>query len=99
MWRHLRSYSGVPRFLAAPAAKANSGRHIAKALRADPTQAALFQLACLTWQLIYGPGNPVLSGGDLQSHNPDTTPWKGSKLLRGLSRMFWVFFLSVESKT
>lgn len=52
MWRHLRSYLGVPRFLAAPAAKANSGKHIAKALSADPTQAALFPLARLTWQPI-----------------------------------------------
>lgn len=58
MWRHLRSYSGVPRLLAAPAAKANSGKHIAKALSADPTQAALFPLARLTWQPSHGPGNP-----------------------------------------
>lgn len=65
MWRHLRSYSGVPGLLAAPAAKANSGKHIAKALSADPTQAALFPLARLTWQPIYGPGNPPPSVAEI----------------------------------
>lgn len=60
MCRHLQSYSGFLRFLAAPAAKANSGKHIVKALRADPTLAALFLLARLTWQPIYGHGNPLL---------------------------------------
>lgn len=97
MWRHLQSYSGIPRFLAAPAAKANRGKHIAKALRARsdtgcivPARTSDLATDLWTWQ----PAPLRLRFG---GHNPDRAAWKGSKLFRGLSRR--CFFFLIRGKT